>query len=191
RLPSMETLADGQWQAAAAEYLLGMGYTDTAYIVVKHPENHIHIAAGRVRFDGSSIPTWRDRWRGLRVLEAIEAHLGLAHPPRPTPESRRRSTRPQLNRDHAAERRAPSPMEILAQRLQRAVVYSGIKGARVVDSPPEGEGIPPSLIRDARIALARLQRWNGHLAEETVLGLAALRLGRAHPEVAAPTITAA
>lgn len=191
RLPTEETLADEQWHVAATAYLTALGYTDTAYVVVKHPENHIHIAAGRVRFDGSTVQTWKDRWRGLQAVEAIEQRFGLAHPPRPTPGTHRRAFCPEPNGDRPAERRTPSPMEVLAERLARAVAETDTgwtSGAEVVSG---GDTVRAGLIREARLALAQLQRWNGHLAEETVLGLAALRIGRAHPELAAPTITAA
>jgi hypothetical protein len=153
RLPSMETLADGQWQAAAAEYLLGMGYTDTPYVVVKHPENHIHIAAGRVRFDGSAVQTWKDRWRGLRAMDAIEQRFGLAHPPRPTPGTRRRQVHLEWGKDRRASRRTPSSKEILtdvAEAERRKMLGSTAISGHSVQSQAAGPEVGEMFLIDQR-----------------------------------------
>ena len=75
RLPSGESLTNDQWRAVAALYLERLGYTNTAYIVVKHPENHIHIVASRIRFDGSSVPTWQERWKSLGAMRESSASM--------------------------------------------------------------------------------------------------------------------
>ena len=124
RLPADETLSDGQWQAAAADYLAGMGYTDTAYIVVKHPENHIHIAASRVRFDGSTVRAWQDRWRGQAVTEAIERRFGLSHPTRPTPPLGHDRMHPEEGTDRTEAGQRARTREILANRLEQAIAHS-------------------------------------------------------------------
>jgi hypothetical protein len=128
RLPVGEVLSDAAWRAAAALYLAQLGYTDTAYLVVGHREHHIHVVASRVRFDGSSVETWRDRWRGLAAVEAIEQRFGLAHPVRPTAtrDSRRVPLAPEaeqrLGRGIAMQ--TMPPKAVMAERLDRALAES-------------------------------------------------------------------
>lgn len=177
RLPEDEHLNDGQWREVAQVYLEQLGYTDTGYIVVRHPEHHIHIVASRIRFDGTAVDTWADRWRGLQALEAIERHFGLSHPPRPHPApGRRRRPRAQDHDRGAAEREG-------AARNGRA-----LRGADPSSLP---EGVSTRLLGEASLALARQRRWNSHMGEDGVLRYAALRLARAHPEAGIPILVAA
>jgi hypothetical protein len=120
RLPMGETLTDAQWRDAARLYLARLGYTDTAYVVVRHPEHHIHIVASRVRFDSSTVRTWQDRWRSLEAVADLEYQFGLSQPRvRPVP---LRTSAPERARD---ERRGePLPRQLLATRLEQAIARS-------------------------------------------------------------------
>jgi hypothetical protein len=51
--------------------------------------------------------------------------------------------------------------------------------------------VPDRLVRDAGTILAQQGRWNGHLGEDAVLRLAALRLAKEHPEAGAQIVLAA
>jgi hypothetical protein len=119
RLPAGETLTDAQWRCAATIYLERMGYGATACVVIRHPERHIHIVASRVRFDGSTVASWHDRWRGLEAVAAVERRLGLSSPAvRPsgdgvTPARRCR-----------ARRAGTPPKVLLAERLDQAIARS-------------------------------------------------------------------
>ena len=121
RLPTHEQLTDDQWRGAAREYLAHLGYTETAYVVVRHPENHIHVVASRVRFDGTAVVTWKDRWRGLAAMEAIERHFGLTHPTRPTPATREREARAVLGEPRVGASGRCVPTAILADRRDEAL----------------------------------------------------------------------
>ena len=126
RLPSGESLTNDQWRAVAALYLERLGYTNTAYIVVKHPENHIHIVASRIRFDGSSVPTWQERWKSLGAMQEIEREHGLSHPrTRPSREQPSRLVRVSAVEQRMAERLGERPVKVeLARRIDAALERS-------------------------------------------------------------------
>ena len=205
RLPAGESLSDAQWRHAAATYLARMGYTDTAYVVVRHPEHHIHIVASRVRFDGTSVATWRDRWRGLAAVEAIERRFGLSHPRRSSPAGRER----RMQRAHGEPRISapgvPRSRQIQVDHLRGAMperasgqtaTVAAVPGAIPKSSAPTVGAAPPievpaRLVREARTSLAQQRRWNGHLSEEAVLRLAAIQLVRQYPQEGVSTVLAA
>lgn len=310
RLPAGESLSDAQWLDAAGAFLARMGYTDSAYVVIRHPEHHIHIVASRVRFDGSTVQTWKDRWRSLEAVADLERQFGLSQP-RVRPGLAHRPVPSRISPAERAmgERRGERlPKEILAERLDRALAqsdgsresfdrvlttlgvearwniartgrvhgatfhlldYQGplqatMKGSAIgpafawqqlaarlaarereyltdlgrvyiaevqrqqvsrrlapswqpavrrAPSHQEGSALPAGgrggpatneqhatqpvdvvsdrLVRDAGTILAQQGRWNRHLGEDAVLRLAALRLGKEHPDAGAQVVLAA
>ncbi len=90
RTPESERLTDDQWNQASKRFLQEMGFLqegsdgfqpkDAPYVALRHAEDHIHIVACRVRFDGSCINVYRDRYRSHEATRAVEAELGLSSP---------------------------------------------------------------------------------------------------------------
>jgi len=197
RLPTGESLTDAQWRQAAAEYLTQLGYTDTAYVVARHPEHHIHIVASRVRFDGTAVDAWQDRWRGLAAVAAIERRFGLTQPRRPAHGVRGQRAPRTRGTDSVRTRRPPTRREIPMSHQEEALVEH--PGGLAASSPmplggsgPSGRPlVPPSLVSAARECLAQHDRWNGHLGAEAVLRLAATQLMGRFPRASVPTILAA
>lgn len=72
--PGDRQLSDRQWTQIAGEYMGKMGFTDTPYLVVKHPfpAQHVHIVASRIRYDGSRVNDSHDHPRSRTVVRALE-----------------------------------------------------------------------------------------------------------------------
>jgi len=79
--PEDRQLSDRQWTRIAGEYLQQMGYHDTPYLVVKHPfpEQHVHIVASRIRFDGERVKDGYERVRSRTIVRALEREHHLVH----------------------------------------------------------------------------------------------------------------
>ncbi len=124
RLPAAESLSDDQWGAFSRDYLGEMGFAETPYVVARHAEDHVHLIASRVRFDGRTVPDGNERWRSNRVVYGLEEKYHLAHARDP---ERAREPRPQLSRDEIAraERVGEVPAKlVLAARIDAAVARS-------------------------------------------------------------------
>ena len=75
RVPEDERkLSDDEWAAIGREWSEGMGFE--GYAVVSHGD-HIHVAASRVRLDGSAVPDSQDWQRSERLIRSIEVTHGL------------------------------------------------------------------------------------------------------------------
>jgi len=87
RLPEQETgrLSDRDWGEIGREYAERMGFGNAPYVVVCHGQDHAHIVASRVDFDGERVDAWRDRYRSQDILRDVERQRGLEHPPERTP----------------------------------------------------------------------------------------------------------
>jgi len=196
RLPVGESLTDAQWREAAAEYLTQLGYTDAAYIVARHPERHIHLVASRVRFDGTVVDAWQDRWRSLAAVAAIERRFGLAQPRRPAPGVRDRRTPRMGSADSTRSRRLPACREIPAGHPEEVLLENAGGGPASASMPLGGAGASMGpwdarLVGAARDTLAQQHRWNGHLDEEAMARLAATQLIGRFPQVSVSTVLAA
>jgi len=134
RLPAEEWLPQADWREFCRDYLEAMGFDAAPYVVVQHADDHVHIVASRVQFDGRTVPDGNDRWRSNRVVSGLEERYGLSHARDP---ARTREPRPQLSRDEiaCAERRGEVPPKlVLAARIDEAIVRSdgtreGFEGA--------------------------------------------------------------
>lgn len=87
RLPEGERLTDEQWDSATKVFLREMGFLgpgtdgfdghDAPYVAVRHAEDHVHIAAARIRFDASVVRVGWDWTRSHRACRAVEQQFGL------------------------------------------------------------------------------------------------------------------
>ncbi|MBA5846325.1 relaxase/mobilization nuclease domain-containing protein (plasmid) [Gordonia amicalis] len=95
--PDAAALDDATWSAIAHDFMQGMGFDDAdaataRWVAIRHGltkngGDHIHIAASRVRDDGTVVPKWRphptrggnegDYARAQRVARDIEVKYGL------------------------------------------------------------------------------------------------------------------
>lgn len=75
-----EQLSDEQWREISRQYLEGMGFKDTQYVVVRHTDvdhEHVHIIANRITFSGDVVSDSRDYYREDAVVREIENKFGL------------------------------------------------------------------------------------------------------------------
>ncbi len=108
--PSDRTLSDGEWAMAGQGFAEKMGFEDKPWVMVRHGEDHVHLVASRVGFNGQVWSRSDDRYKAQRACTAIEADLGLAAAPRESSASSRRSADHQVStgewrrglREHAA-----------------------------------------------------------------------------------------
>jgi len=124
RLPAEEWLPQADWQEFCRDYLAAMGFGASPYVVVQHADDHVHIVASRVQFDGRTVPDSNDRWRSNQVIHALEEKHDLAHARDP---ERARARQPQVSRDEvalAARVGEVPPKFVLAARIDAAVAHS-------------------------------------------------------------------
>lgn len=75
-----ECLDDDTWNAIAADYLEGMGFTQNQYVAARHTDtncDHLHIVASRIRMDGSCVRDGWDYRRSEATIRKIEQRYGL------------------------------------------------------------------------------------------------------------------
>ena len=64
---------DEQWRAIARYWAEAMGFQ--AWVAVAHGDGHIHIAASRIRIDGSVVSDKHDWTLSERIVRALSARL--------------------------------------------------------------------------------------------------------------------
>ncbi len=86
-LPQTESLEDEKWKAIAADYLRGMEFEGSQYVIYRHCDrehDHIHIVASRIRVsDGSTVSDSWDYRRSEKLIRELEQKYQLT----PTPSS--------------------------------------------------------------------------------------------------------
>lgn len=113
--PDDREVSDAEWSAIADHWTRGMGFE--AYAVVSHGD-HVHVAASRIRLDGSVVSDSHDWRRSESLVRDIEARWGLrqvesSHLLEPARAAVHRLA-PSAARLALAERGIPSPAEQLA-----------------------------------------------------------------------------
>jgi len=68
-------LDDGTWNRLAARWAEEMGFED--FLVVNHGDGHVHIAASRIKRDGSVVSDQHDYRRSEAIIRQIERDFGL------------------------------------------------------------------------------------------------------------------
>ena len=80
-LPKTEHLDDDTWSAVASDYLTGMEFNDSQYVVYRHSDkdhDHIHIVASRIRItDGTTVSDSWDYVRSEKIIRELENKYGL------------------------------------------------------------------------------------------------------------------
>ena len=75
-LPKTEHLDDDTWSAIAEEYLGGMGFGESQYVVYRHSDkdhDHVHIVASRIRItDGTTVSDSWDYVRSEKLVRELE-----------------------------------------------------------------------------------------------------------------------
>ena len=78
RMPKGEDVSDDRWKAIADDYMVSMGWPDSAqYVVFKHTDEHIHIVANRVLLDSTVHLGQNENLKNTRVIGELEVRHGL------------------------------------------------------------------------------------------------------------------
>ena len=99
-LPNNEKLNNEIWQAIALDYLKGMGFDGSQYVVYRHEDkkhDHIHIVASRIKVtDGSTVNDSWDYRRSEKQIRELEHKYELTTTPLSQDSERRRQTSGEL-----------------------------------------------------------------------------------------------
>ena len=94
-LPKTERLEDTTWSLLAHDYLEGMGFKDSQYVVYRHHDrdhDHIHIVASRIKItDGKTVSDSWDYARSEKLIRELEHKYKLT----PTVSSKEKHCRQQ------------------------------------------------------------------------------------------------
>ena len=75
-LPETEHLDDDTWGAIADDYMKGMGFSDSQYVVYRHSDedhDHVHIVASRIRItDGTTVSDSWDYVKSEKLVRKLE-----------------------------------------------------------------------------------------------------------------------
>ena len=119
------TLSDVEWAMAGQDFAQRMGFEDKPWVMVRHGEDHVHLVASRVGFNGRVWSRSDDRYKAQRACAAIEADLGLAAAPRVSTPSSRRGADHQVTSGEwrRGMRREKAPQRVvLAEAVRQAAV---------------------------------------------------------------------
>ncbi len=99
-LPKSENLDDPTWLALADDYIKGMGFQGSQYVVYRHSDrqhDHIHIVASRIRItDGSTVNDSWDYKRSEKLIRDLEQQYNLTPVEPSWSKERRRQTTEEL-----------------------------------------------------------------------------------------------
>ncbi|MDD2881447.1 MAG: DNA-primase RepB domain-containing protein [Rhodoferax sp.] len=86
RMPLGEDVSDERWIAIAKSYLIRMGFDlkKTQFLVVKHPDQHIHLIVNRVFIDGTVFHGQNENFKSTRVIGEMEKAFCLTLTPGPS-----------------------------------------------------------------------------------------------------------
>jgi hypothetical protein len=99
--PEDRLLSDREWGGIAGDYLERLGYTNTPYLIVKHPEpdQHVHLVASRVRYDHTWVNNSYERTHSRAIVRTLEREHDLVRT-----ERRMHARDRQHEREHDHER---------------------------------------------------------------------------------------
>jgi len=131
--PGDRTLSDAEWARAAASFAQSMGFVtppspepgaSQPWVVVRHGEDHVHIAVSRVGFDGQVWHARQDYRQAQAACTQLEQDYGLATAPRRSTPDTQRTADHQLKAGEwrRGQRTGAAPKRVqLAERVRAAV----------------------------------------------------------------------
>jgi hypothetical protein len=173
-LPKEEQLDAERWNAIATDYINGMGFQDSQYVVYCHGDkdhDHIHIVASRIRIsDGTTVSDSWDYPRSEKLIRALEKQYDLT----PAPPSK------------SKHRKAPTTGE--RRRFQRTG-DPGVRGTLQATIDQATVGQPPitQLIErlqdsgiNAQVKITRTGKARGISYELNGIAYSGTKLGKAY-----------
>ena len=173
-LPKTEQLDDDRWCDIADDYVSGMGFDESQYVVYRHGDrdhDHIHIVASRIRLtDGMTVSDSWDYRRSETLIRSLEAQYDLSA----VPSSRERDDR------------APTTGEL---RQQWRTGEASVRGQLVADIEQAVAGNPmlPQFMHrlkdrgvNARVGYTRTGKVKGISYELKGVAFSGSKLGKAY-----------
>jgi hypothetical protein len=173
-LPKTEQLDDEQWSALAEEYLGGMEFTDSQYVVYRHSDkehDHVHIVASRIRItDGTTVNDSWDYVRSEKLIRELETKYQLT----PTVSSNQKQQRGQTTGEMRLIERTGG--ESIRTKLQQ-----------IIDAETEKPITMPELVNrlkdrgiDAKISITRTGKIRGISYQLDGVATSGTHLGKAY-----------
>lgn len=173
-LPKTEHLNDDQWSAIAEEYLEGMEFTDSQYVVYRHSDkdhDHIHIVASRIRItDGTTVSDSWDYVRSEKLIRELETKYQLT----PTLSSNLKQQRGQTSGEkRLIERTGSESIRTKLQQIIDAETEQPITMSELVNRLKD-RGI------DAQVNLTRTGKIRGISYQLDGVSISGTHLGKAY-----------
>ncbi len=173
-LPKTEQLDPDHWRAIAADYVQGMGFAGSQYVVYRHGDrdhDHVHVVASRVRItDGSTVSDSWDYPRSENVIRRLEQAYDLTPaPPSRSRESKAPTTGEQRRYERTGEPNVRGP---LRDQIEQATV--------------DGPTLPQFMQRlqasgvNARVNITRTGKIRGMSYELDGVAFSGTQLGKAY-----------
>lgn len=157
--PQDRRLSDAEWADVAHEMGTAMGWADRPYVVVRHADDHVHIAVSRVGHDGSVWDRSNDRYKARSAAVEIEKARGLTRTPVRSSEATKRRQDHQVTQGEyrRGERTGKAPERVrLADRVREARDGAQGQGRAGFEAALTSAGV------DYRANIATTGRMNGY-----------------------------
>lgn len=173
-LPFDEHLDDETWNAIASDYLEGMEFVGSQYVVYRHSDkdhDHVHIVASRIRItDGTTVNDSWDYVRSEQLIRELEKKYELT---------------PTISSNQKLERGQTSGEKQLIQRTGEASVREKLQ--QIIDRSTEKVVAMPELINrlkdrgiDAKITVTRTGKIKGISYQLDGVATSGTHLGKAY-----------
>lgn len=172
-LPKSDRLIDEQWQMLCDDYVKGMGFEGSQYVVYRHSDrehDHIHIVASRIRIsDGSTVSDSWDYRRSETLIRDLEKKYQLT----PAPSSLEVAKRGQTTGERRQlERTGEESIRLKLQSLL-ALAIEPLAMPQLIDRLKE-RGI------DARVSYTRTGKVKGISYQLEGIAFSGTHLGKAY-----------
>ncbi|MEL6579266.1 MAG: relaxase/mobilization nuclease domain-containing protein [Cyanobacteria bacterium J06621_12] len=173
-LPKSEHLDDDTWNQIAEEYLLGMEFNDSQYVLYRHSDkdhDHVHIVASRIRItDGTTVSDSWDYVRSEKQVRELEHKYELT----PTISSQQKQQRGQTTGEMRLIERTGE--ESVRVKLQQAID----EAAEKPNAMPEFVNCLKDQGIDAKITVTRTGKIKGISYQSSGVAISGTHLGRAY-----------
>jgi len=171
-LPKTDNLDDDTWSAICEDYIEGMGFSDSQYVVYRHNDcdhDHVHIVASRIRItDGTTVSDSWDYVRSEKLIRELENKYELT----PTISSNQK------------QRRGQTTGEIrLIERTGEASIRAKLQ--QIIDVETEKSVTMPELVNqlkdrgvDAKVSITRTGKIRGISYQLDGVATSGTHLGR-------------
>ncbi|WP_432548403.1 relaxase/mobilization nuclease domain-containing protein [Kineococcus sp. SYSU DK004] len=155
--PGDRTLSDAEWAEAGALFAEAMGFVDAVdadiaweqratqpWVIVRHGDDHVHLAVSRVGFDGRVWHARQDYRSAQAACTQLEREYGLTLAPRVSTRDTQRAADHQLSAGEwrRAQRTGAAPERVqLAERVRAAVEAAAGAGREGFEAALERAGV--------------------------------------------------